>query len=105
MAALAAVLWVTAIAAGFAYLLRYKTTPSSGQGRPPAQWPAASSIPRNPDGATLLMFVHPHCPCTQASVSELARLLPLAPAALSTELIVAEPAGVPDGWTDTELVR
>jgi len=102
---LAAALWIAAVAAGFGFLFKYKATPASGQGRPPEQWPTASAIPRNPDGATLLMFVHPRCPCTQASISELARLLAAAPVHLSTEVIVAQPDGTPDGWTDTELVR
>ena len=105
MAAVAAALWVVAVATGFAFLLKYKTTPAGDQGRPPELWPTASAIPRNPDGATLLMFVHPRCPCTQASISELARLLAAAPADISTEVIVAQPDGTPDGWTDTELVR
>lgn len=104
MAALAGGLWVLAIVIGFSFLLRYKNTPSE-QGRPPAQWPAASAVPRNPIGATLVMFVHPRCPCTQASISELARLLAVAPVSLKTEVVVAEPEGVPEGWTDTELVR
>ena len=104
MAALAGGLWVLAIVTGFAFLLRYKNTPSD-QGRPPAQWPAASAVPRNPRGATLLMFVHPRCPCTQASISELARLLPATPTGFRAEVVVAEPEGIPDGWSDTELVR
>jgi hypothetical protein len=105
MASVAAALWLASLATGFGVLLRYKSTPGGGQGRPPAQWPAQSAIVRNPNGTTLLMFVHPRCPCTHASISELARLLARGPARLQTHVVISEPAGVPAGWTDTELVR
>jgi hypothetical protein len=105
MASLAAVLWLVSLAVGFGLLWRYKSTPGGGPERPPAEWPAESGIFRNSGGATLLMFVHPRCPCTHASISELARLLARAPVRLQTHVIVAEPAGVAAGWTDTELVR
>jgi len=104
MASVAAALWLASLAVGFGVLWRYKSTPG-GQGRPPVQWPAQSAIFRNPNGATLLMFVHPRCPCTHASISELARLLARVPTRLQTHVVVAEPAGVPVGWTDTELVQ
>jgi hypothetical protein len=40
-------------------------------GAAPAHWPSASQLPRTP-GFTVAMFVHPDCPCTRASLSELA---------------------------------
>lgn len=41
----------------------------------PALWPEESALGRISGRATLLMFAHPGCPCTRASLSELAALL------------------------------
>ncbi len=41
---------------------------------PPDHWPAVTSIAR-PAGPMLLVFVHPDCECTAATLHELARVL------------------------------
>ena len=38
-------------------------------------WPTDCDILRSPTAPTLLLFVHPHCSCTRATVTELSRLL------------------------------
>lgn len=44
-------------------------------GKTPEHWPASSTIAR-PDGQpVLLMFLHPHCPCSRASLAELQHLM------------------------------
>jgi hypothetical protein len=68
------VLWAVAVLAGFAILWKYKSTPS-GEETAPRRWPQASSIRARPGRATLVMFAHPSCPCTRASVAELAQLM------------------------------
>lgn len=40
-----------------------------------AQWPTASTLPRAANVATLIMFLHPSCPCSRASVAELSSLV------------------------------
>src|SRR5690349_19429168 len=45
-----------------------------------AAWPEASSIVRHAQRPTLLLFLHPHCACSRATVEELERLNTLAPA-------------------------
>lgn len=45
------------------------------QGPAPVVWPASSAIPRIETEATLLLFAHPSCPCTEASLYELAGAL------------------------------
>jgi hypothetical protein len=55
-------------------LWAYKSTPGSSGSIHPIQWPVESSMKRDPEHPTLLMFGHPNCPCTRASINELARL-------------------------------
>jgi hypothetical protein len=45
----------------------------------PTEWPRASSLTRARFGATVIMFVHPDCPCTRASRAELAEIASTAP--------------------------
>ena len=67
--------WAAAVSGGFAVLMRYKSTPGEAH-RPPAQWPRESRLQRaSGQRATLVLFAHPECPCTRASVTELARLV------------------------------
>jgi len=54
----------------FAGLWKYKYTP----GRPataPASWPAASRLPREAGLPMLVVFAHPMCACTPATLTEL----------------------------------
>lgn len=59
------------IAAGFS--LRYEKTPTMLDSKL-ERFPASSKLKLNQSGFTMLFFVHPKCPCTQASLAELARL-------------------------------
>jgi hypothetical protein len=67
------VLWAAAVLVGGALLVRYKSRPGDA-GRAPDRWPAGSAIARDAGRPTLLMFVHPDCPCSRASLRELATL-------------------------------
>jgi len=40
----------------------------------PGEWPRGSGLERHADRAELLVFVHPFCTCTDATIAELARL-------------------------------
>lgn len=98
-------LWAGAAAYGFGVLLRYKNTPGETDASPPEVWPVESRLTPSKGEATLVMFVHPHCPCTHASVSELARLMSRVSGRLAARVVVVRPAGVEQGWDDTELRR
>ncbi len=74
----ALLLWSSLVAAGVVEITRYETTP--GESSPaPAVWPRDSVIRTAAYGTTVVMFVHPSCPCTEASKSELAEIKRFAP--------------------------
>jgi hypothetical protein len=96
--------WAAAVVAGFGLLGRYKATAATQPDEPPATWPAESAVPRTPGRPTLVLFAHPHCGCTQATVTELARILSRVKGPLDARVAVVRPDGVPAGWDETALV-
>ena len=94
--------WAGAVLAGFALLNRYKTEPAA-QEASVRRWPQDTTLARSADRATLLLFAHPACPCTRASVSELARLMARASSQVSAQVVVVEPPDAPSEWTDSDL--
>ena len=96
------VLWLFAAGAGGWGLLNYENTPSSAAVTP-SQWPADSRIARQPGRPTLVMFAHPRCPCTKASVGELNRLLTRCQDLATVRVLFIQPKEVAPNWTDTAL--
>jgi hypothetical protein len=68
--------WAVAIAAGVVILQAYAASPGAS-GRAVPDWPQDSGIPLDGRRPTLLLFLHPACPCSRASVDELDELLRL----------------------------
>jgi len=91
-----------AIAAGFAVLYRYDAAPGAPPD-PPVRWPAG--VPFAPDAArpTLVLFAHPRCPCTRATIGELDRLAARCGDRLALHvLFFTDPRLGPD-WARTDL--
>jgi hypothetical protein len=95
--------WLLAVGLGLAWLWRYKSTPAEAAAAPPT-WPAGSELARDPDRPTLILFAHPQCPCSRASVHELARLLADVNGRLAATVVFVKPAGTPAGWEDGDLL-
>jgi len=95
--------WLAALGLGFSILLKYKSTPGAGAGQAPGHWPGRSRLRPAGDRATLLVFAHPHCPCTDATVSELARLMARFPDRMAGYVVFLQPADVGEDWTRTHL--
>lgn len=66
-------LWAVAVCFGFGALLAYSSE-AGARAAAPEQWPEGASVPIDPERPTLVMSIHPRCPCTRASLAELARL-------------------------------
>lgn len=98
----AAVLWLPAVGTGLWILWGYENTPGTGA-KPPVLWPAESSIKRPQGRATLVMLVHPHCPCTRATLGELAEIMAHAEGRLTAFVLFLKPAGFSEDWEKTDL--
>ena len=95
-------LWLFAVGGGLSVLWGYENTPGVSA-EPPPTWPADSRIQRAPDGATLVGLVHPHCPCTRATIGELAQLMAHTQGRLTAYVLFLKPAGFSDDWEKTDL--
>ncbi len=96
------ILWLGAVGVGLWIMVQYENTPGL-PGTPGVSWPTTSQILRTPGHPTLVMLVHPHCPCTRASIGELAVLMAHVPEPLDAYVLFLTPAGVTDSWEKTDL--
>ena len=85
-------------------MARYSNIPGNG-GQPPVAWPKESQIAFDAHRPTLVMFLHPKCPCSRASVGELELLLAHFPDQLNTHIVFLKPEGTVTNWEKTDLWR
>lgn len=87
--------WLIVVGIGVSLLADYAHRPEE-----PAAAP--ESVPELTSNSTgrhrLLMFVHPHCPCTKASVAELARLMARCFGEVDATVYFYRPDSKPDEW-------
>jgi hypothetical protein len=97
-------LWLASIGVGMGILSAYDYTP--GEKINSVQvWPGDSQIPRSLDRPTLVMFAHPKCPCSRASVGELAVLMTQCTGRLNALVLFNRPEGEGDEWVKSDLWR
>jgi hypothetical protein len=95
--------WLLVAIVGVTVVARADATPGESSGV--ARWPSSSHLSRSKNHATLLVFVHPQCPCSVATIAELERLVAHASGRLDVEVVVFLPADDPVGWRETALVE
>lgn len=100
----ATALWFVAVCLGGGVLQRYEQTPGAAANAP-AIWPDASGIARAAGHSTLVMFVHPRCPCSSASLEELGRIMAALDGAVSAHVLFLRPEDAADAWADTSSRR
>jgi hypothetical protein len=100
----ALIVWFLAVLAAFGFVWRYKTQPGPNTNAP-RQWPRVAAIVPAQDKANLVMFVHPHCPCSRASVAELARLAVEIGGRAQIHVVLVRPRGTDPGFEDGTLAE
>ena len=96
--------WVLAVVAGNAWLWGYAAT-AGASAEPWVTWPPGATIQREPGKPTLVMFAHPRCACTRASLTELSRLMVRVGDGVTAYVVFARPDGVDDAWMQTDSVE
>jgi hypothetical protein len=89
--------WLLAAVVGLAVLTAYEARPgSTGQLFSGPIGDAAGHF-------SLVLVLHPHCPCSRASLTGLREILARAPEGTTAEVLFVEPEGAPVGWEQTAL--
>ena len=96
--------WGLAACSGLIVMSNYANRPGVGA-TPPTRWPLASRIERPEGLATLVMLVHPRCPCSRASIEELDRLMVRSRGLVATRVLFLKPSDVSEDWEKTDLWR
>jgi hypothetical protein len=96
---LGCVTWLLVVSGGYLVLLAYDQK-SGTQSAAPMKWPNVTSLKCNQKDKTLVMFIHPKCPCTNASLTELTKLMTHCPE-MRSYVVVLLPTGFPQDWEKT----
>jgi hypothetical protein len=94
--------WIATVAFGMRLLLDYQNKPGS-VATVPATFPAKASIYLAEDTPTLVMLAHPRCPCTRASIGELAQIMAELQGRVKAYVLFSAPKDSGEDWNDTAL--
>jgi len=101
LAVIVAVLaWIGGAVFGMERLWAYKSTPGASAVAP-AQWPGSAHITPIRGQATLVMFAHPLCSCTRASLAELDSIMQRSGGRVSAWVLFLHPEGASDEWANS----
>jgi len=92
--------WVAGVAWGLQKIETYSSTPGMAA-EAPATWPGSTLVTPQAGRPTLVMFIHPQCSCTRASLEELKTILERTHGAVSAWVVVLKPSEMNDGWSDS----
>jgi hypothetical protein len=104
-AVLAFAAWAGMAVGGSALLVRHQWTAAAVAQQPPSQWPSGLRVQQDPARLTLLMTLHPQCPCSRASLHELDQLLSRSNGRVAVKVLLVIPKGAPAAWRNSELVH
>jgi hypothetical protein len=90
-------------------LVAYSFKRDAKGGEAVAHWPVGTSLPTTPGRPTMLVFLHPKCPCSRATMSELERIWVLHSeqdkSSARLEFVVPVPPDAANDWLSTDTVE
>lgn len=96
------ILWIGCSCGGLIVLNMYANSPGHFQ-QSPTHWPNETTIWLSERGATLIMFVHPKCPCTRASLGELEKIVARFHGSFTPWVVFFKPLDSDESWDHTDL--
>lgn len=97
------VTWLLLVITGVGYLDYYKNSPGALDVSLVSQWPKLSKIPFDSRKPQLLLFVHPKCSCSVASLTEFSKLARAIGAKAVVRIIFSQPKGMKDQVENSDL--
>lgn len=99
----AVLVWLLVIACGLGQVWSYART-SNARMAPPEHWPASLPFSRSDSTGTLVLALHPRCPCTRATIAELQRVLADAEEKPDVIALVYRPSSASRAWDDAASI-
>ena len=96
-------MWAVAVLIGAATLLQYSLFEGARADVPLRQPEKQSVTAAEKSKADVFVFVHPHCPCSRATVTQLNRLTERSDSEAIIHVLFFCPDSQPDAWTRTTL--
>lgn len=96
-----AAIWGGCVSAGW-YLLERETSTPAVPREFAVRWPADSQLPRVPGRLTVVVFLHPRCPCSRATLEELSRLMTRIADRASVLAVFLAPQSHGENWHQTD---
>jgi len=75
------------------------------QNAAPEVWPAKCTVVPAAGQTTLVVFIHPRCPCSRATVGEIGWIMAKAKGLVQAQVWFYRPDGEPEAWAHTDLWR
>src|SRR4026208_322142 len=94
---LAVLLWLGLVAFGYSKLLRYSFT-EGGLAQAPRNLPASLAPTPASKRSPMFLALHPRCPCSRATVREMAKILSRAADTVDVTVLVYMPGAPPQHW-------
>src|SRR5258708_33732155 len=89
--------WAIAVVSGLAMLWSYQGQ-RGRTGQAPGYFPHDVSILPAHNQFNLILSLHPHCPCSCATVEELSKILAHTGASMRVHILMFAPAGADASW-------
>lgn len=99
---IAALIWLLVVLSGGLVMARYSQT-AGDPGSPPKHWPEALPPPGDSALPRLVFFLHPHCPCSRATLGELERLMAGCQGLVTVHVWFIQPESLDAEWVKTDL--
>jgi len=94
--------WGACLAYGMALLLQHENEPGL-VGATPVNWPSETGLERSSGRPTLLVFLHPHCPCSRVTLGELQSIIAQCRDRVAIHVLFVQPDGTDPDWVHTDL--
>jgi len=104
LTAVGTALWGGALLLAMGRMWTYSMAPGAAS-TVPQRWPGSSLVTHSSTRATLIMFLHPRCTCSDASLIELQQIASEHQDVLSLWVLIHQPPDAPAGWDGTSIVE
>jgi hypothetical protein len=99
---IAGIFWFFIVCMGLWTLVHYENSAGLFSAAP-SKWPKSSAIMPSGNLPTLVLFAHPKCPCTRATINELAKIITHCKDKVKTYVVFYKPNGYSNKWAKTDL--